>query len=50
MEVPRPGTESELKLQPTPQAAATPDPLTHSVRLGIIPMPLKQHKPLQSDS
>ena len=46
-EVPGPGIESELQLQPT---EATPDALTHCSRPGIEPMPQKRLEPLKSGS
>ena len=44
MEIPRPGTESELRLQPT---AVTPEPLTHYTRIGIKLAPPQWPKSLQ---
>ena len=48
MEVTGPGTESEPRLQPIPEA--TVDPLTHYNGQGIEPMPPQPPEPLQSDS
>ena len=43
IEFPRPGTESELQLQ------LTPDTLTHCARPGMERAPLQRPEPLQSD-